>query len=92
MKIKSNWADSDELSMLFKSSFPSDYYKILHRYIHKHFRFRQSLYYINEILHQHTGISGNKLRRIIFLPWYLTLSIVYKLQMNLKENVLRKSL
>jgi anaerobic magnesium-protoporphyrin IX monomethyl ester cyclase len=92
MKTKSNWDDSDELSMLFKSSFPADYYKKLHRYIHKLFRFRQSLYYINEILQHHAGIKGHKVRRIILLPWYFTLSIVYKLQLNFKENVLRKSL
>ena len=92
MKTKSNWDDSDELSMLFKSSFPAEYYKKLHRYIHKHFRFRQSLYYINEILHHHSYITGHKLRRIILLPWYLTLSITYKLQLIFKENVLRKSI
>jgi anaerobic magnesium-protoporphyrin IX monomethyl ester cyclase len=92
MNTKSNWDDSDELSMLFESSFPADYYKKLHRYIHKLFRFRQSLYYINEILHHHISLNGSKLRRIILLPWYLTLSIAYKLHLNFKENALRKSI
>ncbi len=92
MKTKSNWDDSDELSMLFKSSFPADYYKILHRYIHKFFRFRQSLHYINELLHHHAGITSHKLRRIILLPWYFIVSLAYKLQLNFKENVIRKYL
>jgi radical SAM superfamily enzyme YgiQ (UPF0313 family) len=86
MKAKLNWDDSDELSLLFKSSFTPDYYKKLHRYLHKLFRLRQSLYYINEILHQRTDIKGQKLRRIFLLPWYFIASIVYRFQLKNKEN------
>jgi anaerobic magnesium-protoporphyrin IX monomethyl ester cyclase len=90
MKTKSNWDDSDELSMLFKSSFPAEYYRKLHRYIHKLFRFRQSLNYINEIFHDHAGITGHKLRRIVLFPWYLIACIVYKLKLNNKEKLRTK--
>jgi radical SAM superfamily enzyme YgiQ (UPF0313 family) len=90
MMTKSNWDDSDELSMLFKSSFPAEYYRKLHRYIHKLFRFRQSLNYINEIFHDHAGITGHKLRRIVLFPWYLIACIVYKLKLNNKEKLRTK--
>jgi len=37
MKTKSNWTDSDDLSLMFANTYPSDFYKKLHRYLHHHF-------------------------------------------------------
>ena len=39
---KENWEDSDDLAMMFKGTFNSEYYKTLHRYVHKKFRHRQT--------------------------------------------------
>ena len=38
LKLKSNWTDSDELALMFRSTFPPAYYKRLHRYVHKVYR------------------------------------------------------
>ncbi len=35
---KTNWTDSDELAMMFQGTFNTDFYKTLHRYVHKWFR------------------------------------------------------
>jgi anaerobic magnesium-protoporphyrin IX monomethyl ester cyclase len=35
---KQNWSDSDDLAMLFKSTFNNAYYKALHRYVHYVYR------------------------------------------------------
>jgi anaerobic magnesium-protoporphyrin IX monomethyl ester cyclase len=35
---KTNWTDSDELSMMFKNTYPPAYYKILHRLVHSIYR------------------------------------------------------
>jgi radical SAM superfamily enzyme YgiQ (UPF0313 family) len=43
LKEKTNWTDSDELAMMFKSTFPSSFYKILQRYVHAEFRKRKAL-------------------------------------------------
>lgn len=39
---KSNWTDSDDLALMFQNTFNQEYYKALHRYIHKKFRQAQS--------------------------------------------------
>lgn len=39
---KANWTDSDDLALMFQNTFNQDYYKALHRYIHKKFRQKQS--------------------------------------------------
>ncbi|MBL4710021.1 MAG: B12-binding domain-containing radical SAM protein [Flavobacteriales bacterium] len=40
---KANWKDSDELLLMYKGSFSPEFYKKLHRYIHKLFRGKQAL-------------------------------------------------
>jgi anaerobic magnesium-protoporphyrin IX monomethyl ester cyclase len=39
---KANWSDSDDLALMFQNTFNQDYYRALHRYIHKKFRAQQS--------------------------------------------------
>jgi len=42
MSAKKNWTDSDELLVMFNSSYPADFYKKLQRYVHYEFRKRQA--------------------------------------------------
>jgi anaerobic magnesium-protoporphyrin IX monomethyl ester cyclase len=85
MGDKSNWEDSDDLKLLFKSTFSADYYKILHRYIHKHFRYKQSIFFLKEIFRDPGVIDHTRIRRIILLPYYFVFSLVYKLFLSIKE-------
>ncbi|MFK8046754.1 MAG: radical SAM protein [Crocinitomicaceae bacterium] len=39
---KKNWTDSDELLLMYKSTFSPKFYKVLHRFIHKRFRQKQA--------------------------------------------------
>jgi anaerobic magnesium-protoporphyrin IX monomethyl ester cyclase len=50
LKDKKNWSDSDDLFLMYQSTFSPEYYKQLHRYIHKQFRARQSLRSLKSVL------------------------------------------
>lgn len=63
---KANWTDSDDLALMFQNTFNQNYYKALHRYIHKKFRARKSgplkrLGYLPFILYYKLkmGLNGN---------------------------------
>lgn len=43
---KQNWTDSDELAMMFKGSFNTDFYKTLQRLVHRMFRKQLALQYL----------------------------------------------
>jgi len=43
LTVKTNWSDSDDLAMMFRSTFPPQYYKLLHRHIHNIYRLAKSL-------------------------------------------------
>ena len=39
---KANWTDSDDLHLMFKNTYSPEFYKRLHRYVHKRFRLAQA--------------------------------------------------
>ena len=43
LKEKTNWTDSDELQLMFKNTYPPDFYKQLHRYVHRTYRWHFAL-------------------------------------------------
>jgi len=40
---KQNWVDSDDLSMLYRGPFPTEFYRVLHGRVHYEFRTRKAL-------------------------------------------------
>lgn len=37
LTTKHNWSDSDDLSMMYRGTYPPEFYKILHRYVHNRY-------------------------------------------------------
>ena len=37
LSAKQNWSDSDDLSMMYRGTYPPSFYKILHRYVHNRY-------------------------------------------------------
>lgn len=87
LKEKSNWADSDELAMMFKNTFPSRFYKELHRYIHKKYRTKQGVEELKNIFIHPTGISALSLKRIAAIPYHFPGKYFHKMKMKGFENV-----
>ena len=76
LKTKSNWADSDELALMFRNTFPPAYYKRLHRYVHKVYRKRVGLKSILNIVRNPLSVSAKNLRSAILILYYIPASIL----------------
>ena len=65
---KANWTDSDDLALMFQNTFNQDYYKTLHRYVHKIFRDAQAAQTI--VKHGVLSTKGAKslLKRAYYKP------------------------
>lgn len=50
LKEKTNWSHSDELLLMFKNTYPPEFYKILHSYVHKRYRRKQNLISIENFI------------------------------------------
>ncbi len=87
LKLKANWTDSDDLSMMFKGTFSSEYYKKLHRYVHKEYRKSQAIYFFKELFRKPSGSSLSKLRSIALYFYYAPSAYLNRFQLLRLQNI-----
>ena len=71
MGEKKNWTDSDDLAMMYRGTYSPRYYKMLHRYVHKIFRYTQGVSFLKELLSMKSSFTKQKLRRMMLLAYYI---------------------
>lgn len=92
LKEKQNWSDSDDLAMMFQNTFNSDYYKILHRYVHSVYRQQQGVNTILKTIRQPHMFSLKDLKSIAgafyfgFQTFYLNQKLNGHQQSRLMKN------
>jgi len=88
LKLKANWVDSDDLDLMFKNTYPSGFYKQLHRYVHKTYRKKQANQYLTNIFKKKTVDEQFLYKRIAALPYYWVMSKYekYRLYKFINEN------
>ena len=75
---KANWTDSDDLALMFQNTFNQEYYKTLHRYVHKVFRNAQA----KERIAKNGVFSAVGIKALAKQAYYLP--IITKLENELK--------
>ncbi|MBL7931191.1 MAG: B12-binding domain-containing radical SAM protein [Bacteroidia bacterium] len=69
LKQKSNWTDSDDLDLMFKNTYPKEFYKQLQRYIHKRYRRKMGQLSIKHLfVHPNRKNLKNALALIHLIP------------------------
>ena len=86
LKVKSNWTDSDDLAMMFQGTFNSNYYKKLHRYVHKEYRKSQAIANYKSFFKNPFSISVSKLRSMLLYFYYLPSSILDRMILDKMEH------
>ncbi len=72
LMLKANWKDSDDLAMLFKGTYSTEFYKKLQRYVHKEYRISQGLHHL-----KHFRIQQYK--SMLKLGYYVPSALIDKL-------------
>jgi len=72
LKLKANWTDSDDLAMMFKGTYNTEFYRKLQRYVHKEYRKSQGIHYL-----KHLNIG--KFKSILKLTYYIPSAFYDKL-------------
>lgn len=62
---KQNWTDSDDLAMMFDSTFNSPFYKKLHRYVHSRYQARKGVKTLLKMVRQPVQTSVKDLRSVL---------------------------
>jgi radical SAM superfamily enzyme YgiQ (UPF0313 family) len=82
LKDKTNWTDSDELAMMFKSTFPATFYKILQRYVHAEYRKRKAISAVKNWIVQPHRNPGFALKKLGSLAYRFPQTAYMKLKME----------
>ncbi|MBS1601036.1 MAG: B12-binding domain-containing radical SAM protein [Bacteroidetes bacterium] len=87
LKDKTNWTDSDELKLMFRNTYSPAYYKQLHRYVHKTYRWHLALRQVRELLVGPARVSGVALKKAASLLLYGPAAIVDRIKLARYEAI-----
>lgn len=84
---KANWSDSDDLDLMFKNTYSPQFYKQLHRYVHKRYRQKQGWQSLKKLLSLSFIGLPLHLRRAVLLAYYIPATISQKYKLNKSLHV-----
>jgi anaerobic magnesium-protoporphyrin IX monomethyl ester cyclase len=87
LKEKTNWTDSDELAMMYRSTFHAAYYKKLHRYVHKVYRKKYGLNSIKRMIANPFNLNKKVLRSALSIMYYIPASTIDSILLKKLEAV-----
>lgn len=82
LKDKTNWSDSDEMAMLFRSHVHPQYYKSLQRYVHKMYQKRKGVQSFRRFFMQQQLLSERELRSMVLILYYTPAAYIEQLKLN----------
>lgn len=81
LKGKANWEDSDELLLMYKSTYSPGFYKKLHRFLHNRFRQKQSAIQLKK---------GRLIKIVRYIYFKLKSNLLFAQLLLLKTNESKK--
>ena len=86
LKTKANWTDSDDLAVMFRSTYSPKYYKKLHRYVHKVFRRKQGLQQLKNLMLKPSKVNKRKLRSALATFYYIPTALIDSFKLKRLEK------
>ena len=86
LKEKTNWADSDELALMFRNTYQPAFYKQLHSYVHKTYRMHIAIENIKQILKKPVTATASTFKKAASLVYYAPATCLAKQKLSLLEK------
>jgi anaerobic magnesium-protoporphyrin IX monomethyl ester cyclase len=87
LKEKTNWTDSDELQLMFRNTYPPAFYKQLHRYVHRSYRWHFALRQLTQSLARPAQFIQHGFRVAATIGWNWMAATVAKQKLKKLETV-----
>ena len=81
LQKKRNWVDSDDLALMFRGTYSAKYYRKLHRYVHKVFRFRKGLSLIADMMVWRVAFDRKMLRTLFSIAYFAPAALLDRCQL-----------
>jgi len=79
---KTNWTDSDEMAMMFQSTYPKPFYKELQRYMHTLYRRERSFLAIKNLVKSPFGTNYKQLKAAFSSLFHSPYALYRKRKLN----------
>ncbi len=79
---KKNWSDSDDLAMMFESTYTTAYYKVLHRYVHSRYRIQRGINHVKHVIRTPLGVTKSSARLVASMVYNFFLSMLQSHQLK----------
>jgi anaerobic magnesium-protoporphyrin IX monomethyl ester cyclase len=86
LREKQNWSDSDDLAMMFDSTFKSEYYRQLHRYVHSIYRKEKGYHSLRKLLSNPFRLSYKDLRLALATFYYIPKAFAQQIKLKSLET------
>lgn len=83
LKQKQNWKDSDDLHLMFRNTYQPEFYKQLHRFVHRNYRKKQGLTSLKKLFTAPGTLRKGEPKRIASLAYYFP--VVWMEKRKLKQ-------
>jgi anaerobic magnesium-protoporphyrin IX monomethyl ester cyclase len=87
LKEKTNWSDSDELALMFKNTYPAQFYKQLHRFVHKVYMNKKATTSLKHIVSEPFSSNGDEWKKALSILYYKPAAYMYKMRMKKYEKL-----
>jgi anaerobic magnesium-protoporphyrin IX monomethyl ester cyclase len=84
--VKQNWLDSNDLAMLYKGTYTTDFYRQLHRVLHKEFRARKNRESLTRTLRRPQQVRPQHLRQVAAMTAQLASLPIERRKLNRLEH------
>ncbi|MFZ6013779.1 MAG: B12-binding domain-containing radical SAM protein [Bacteroidota bacterium] len=86
LREKRNWSDSDDLAMMFESTFKTDYYRQLHRYVHSIYRKHKGYNSLKKLFASPLRLNYRELRTGLATFYYIPTAFAQRLKLKRLET------
>jgi len=86
LKQKTNWTDSDEMALMFRSNFPASYYKQLHRYVHSNYHQHLARNSFVQLVGNPLKANFKSLKKALSILYYAPATLLEKLKLKRTEQ------
>jgi anaerobic magnesium-protoporphyrin IX monomethyl ester cyclase len=86
LQEKTNWTHSDELQLMFRNTYKSEFYKKLHRYVHHEFRKEQGWAAFRKALKNPLTVKRAEIRKAASACWHMPALLIERMQLKKLAN------
>jgi anaerobic magnesium-protoporphyrin IX monomethyl ester cyclase len=86
LRGKQNWSDSDDLDMMFRSTYTPAYYRQLHKYVHSIYRKHKGYKILRKLFNDPLHLSRKEVRSGLTTFYYIPDSFAQRMKLRKLEN------